>query len=388
MDATENTLGLLRELPPEVSLDQVGHMVAAFPLAAAASASWTSTINLNSILMTTAGSLVVGGAFYFLSVDASTAHTTERIDPTPVVAFTEETAAPEEPAVVFEMPNTRSETKPPTIDPPLELLEALPPALSIDPSPVPRPKTVVVAAPPSAPEEKFSTPGVERTFDLRNFATIELHGHLYVVVEQGDFSVRAFGEEDALERLHLEVGGGILSISGSGPAQDKTNCKGVNDTKVIVRLPELTSAEVYGSGTLDIGEMRHNGTLSLDLQGSGDLLFQQIVGLRALSISLTGSGDVAGEAEVIGLTTINVSGSGDVHIAGTTREIDLSVIGSGDLDAGGLDARQGKVQVQGSGDIHVNCSGPLEQHINGSGDIHLTGNAGDNRQRGVDGNTY
>ncbi|MBL7956508.1 MAG: hypothetical protein JNM49_00990, partial [Flavobacteriales bacterium] len=59
----DKALGLLRTLPAEVSLEQVGQMVIAFPLVGAATGwlAW-SKIHLNSIVMTTTGSLIVGGS--------------------------------------------------------------------------------------------------------------------------------------------------------------------------------------------------------------------------------------------------------------------------------------------------------------------------------------
>jgi len=263
---------------------------------------------------------------------------------------------------------------------------SLPPTLNTDPLQTPNVLDAAEATPAPGPKKSKST--VNRTFDLKDFNSVEVHGHLYVVVKQGDFSVRDKGEEGALERRHLEVGGGTLSISSRVPAQDKTKCQGVDDTKVVVSLPDLASVEVYGSGTVNIGELRRNGDMSLSLQGSGDLLFERFSGLSGLSIKLTGSGDVVGKADVMGLTTVSVSGSGGLHIAGSSKEIDLSVIGSGDLDASELDARQGEVFIQDPGDVNVNRSGPLEQFSNGSADIHLSGNADYNRQRGVEGNRY
>ena len=65
-ERTDKALELLRDLPTEVSLDTVGQMVVAFPLLPAA-ASWTNYINLNTIAMTSAGTLLIAGATYFLS---------------------------------------------------------------------------------------------------------------------------------------------------------------------------------------------------------------------------------------------------------------------------------------------------------------------------------
>ncbi|HNK42962.1 MAG TPA: hypothetical protein PL002_17370, partial [Flavobacteriales bacterium] len=62
-------LAPLRELPPEVSLEQVRDMVAAFPLGMGAVA-WlihTLKFNLNTLLMTSIGTLLLGTGLYLFS---------------------------------------------------------------------------------------------------------------------------------------------------------------------------------------------------------------------------------------------------------------------------------------------------------------------------------
>ena len=120
----ENTLGVLRELPAEVSLDQVQHMVAAFPIAVGLTA-WLALakIHLNSIIMTTTGTLLVGTGVYFFSALSPAA--------TPAAA-----SAPE-PAVVLEMPAAEV-----VLEEPAVVLE-LPPAKRAAPAPKPEPKTEI-----------------------------------------------------------------------------------------------------------------------------------------------------------------------------------------------------------------------------------------------------
>ena len=64
-DGTDKTFEVLRELPAEVTIEQVGRMVATFPLLGAAG-SWFSHFNLNSILMTSAGTIIIAASVYLL----------------------------------------------------------------------------------------------------------------------------------------------------------------------------------------------------------------------------------------------------------------------------------------------------------------------------------
>ncbi len=70
-DKKDALLAPLRELPVEVSLQQVEHMVAAFPAAMGAMAWLLHTVkfNLNTLIMTSIGTLLLGTGIFVLSLD-------------------------------------------------------------------------------------------------------------------------------------------------------------------------------------------------------------------------------------------------------------------------------------------------------------------------------
>ena len=68
---TDKTFQLLRELPAEVTLEHVGSMVASFPLVAPA-ASWLSHINTNTIVMTSATTLLIGASVFLYNTGKQT----------------------------------------------------------------------------------------------------------------------------------------------------------------------------------------------------------------------------------------------------------------------------------------------------------------------------
>ncbi|MEO5585442.1 MAG: hypothetical protein ABIQ75_08310, partial [Flavobacteriales bacterium] len=73
----DQALALLRDLPVEVSLEQVAHMVAAFPLAAGATG-WLASLktHLNTILIMTIGTLIIATATYFAATGTTDAQIT------------------------------------------------------------------------------------------------------------------------------------------------------------------------------------------------------------------------------------------------------------------------------------------------------------------------
>ena len=69
---------------------------------------------------------------------------------------------------------------------------------------------------------------------------------------------------------------------------------------------------------------------------------------------------------------LNISGSGDVEIEGTTKTFTAEVTGSGDTDADRLDITDAVVDLSGSGDLRFGPTGQVQVDISGSGDIDLT----------------
>ena len=95
------------------------------------------------------------------------------------------------------------------------------------------------------------------------------------------------------------------------------------------------------------------------------------------SVHLSGSGDV----EVIDLNQeffeYSVSGSGDLRAEGKVQEIEIKVSGSGDIDSRDLEAVDAYVRVSGSGDVRVYATESLDAHVSGSGDIAYYGDPKD-----------
>ncbi len=406
----ENALGALRELPPEVSLDQVQHMVAAFPIAVGLT-TWLVTLkfHLNSIIMTTTGTIIVGTGAYLLNVSAPAEkqESAHRIQPAVVVEMPVSEML-EEPAVVLEAPIQKKEEKPAQEDPAQACMvwpgedtttssseitaytvtthpgaspdpgaAAYPSADPTDPAPAMEP----VAAAHAMPAVPYR-PNHERTFDLRGFNGVALRGSMNVTLKQGDHSVTATGDQTLLERLRITVENGILRLEFEKNGKKNENWSGT--VNVAVTMPDIHDLSVYGSGTIACGHFDRADELKLQVMGSGDILLDGVGEISAMKIELEGSGDiVCAASKVLGHTRIDLTGSGEVKVEGTTTGIDVDIVGSGDVHASGMKASAGTVKITGSGDAFVNCERSLSTNINGSGNIHTSGSAGLKGSRGV-----
>lgn len=364
----DTAFDVLRELPPEVTLDQVGAMVAAFPLVPAA-ASWTRYINLDTMLMTTAGTLIIAGAIHLFNP----APTASGPVPVPIVEAEE---APAD-AVVLEIPAERSA--------PARRMEPKQ-AMPATPLPPKEPLFAVVLLPADTTGEVAVTPvsldrGNDRDYDLRDFSGVHVFGSAEVMIEKGDFAVHAEGKSEALDGLVLNVVDRDLRVTFGGGGH--TSCDGSSAVIVHVRMPDLQRIEVTGSGDVKAEGFGSTRTLAIGLSGSGDVFVDGFKALTELDIDLRGSGDVVGEGmRVSGTTSVDLKGSGDVRVTGHTEALSVKLVGSGDVDASDMQTTTAAIDIRGSGDVLVNAKGRIESQVLGSGEFHNTGNADEEGSRG------
>ncbi len=376
-DDNDQTLALLRDLPVEVSLEQVAHMVAAFPLAAGTTG-WLASIktNLNTILMITIGTLVIGTAIYFMPASTSEAQTTpepqvpEVSVPAPVgEAPQTETAQPAEMSALSVADTAHA---PAPIQP-----AALEPVTT--PAHAPHAAEVVPPVATSAPMPATSLPQTganAKIFDLRDFSAVVAYINVDVSVEEGPWSVTANGDPEQMERLEIKVENGALKIN---VMHDKKILwsRNMGKVNVEVRMPQVTRLELYSSGSIKAGELGAAKNLAVSVMGSGDIDLNGVKALDELTLMVQGSGDINCRSAIVsGRTAVSVMGSGDMKASGTTGSIDVLIQGSGDVDLTGMQAQSGKVSILGSGDAFVNCTSHLERLITGSGTIRNAASAG------------
>ncbi|MBK9147794.1 MAG: DUF2807 domain-containing protein [Flavobacteriales bacterium] len=381
----------LQELPAELTLDQVGLMVLVFPLAGVG-AGWLAwcKLHINSIAMSTTGSIILAGGLYLASPSEPAVPRTE--------AATLEAAAAELPMPVSEA----EEAAALVLNPPEDKVTP-----AKEPEPIKGPPAPMKADPLAPPLESESQddgvvllaslntetvqglPAVvltidrnSRSYDLKGFTGVQLATSIDVTVTEGEFSVTAMGDQQALDRLRITVEKGLLRIDKDHEKWPKQNCEA--SVSVSVRMPVIDRFEVLGSGNLAVGEFKRAEDLTLGLAGSGDMIIGAVNEARSLRLNIAGSGDIVlGETNVSGATTIRIAGSGDVRVAGRSGSLDIGVSGSGNVSAGGLESGTCKVRISGSGDVIVNCSGQMDSSISGSGQVVQSGSSGGARPRGV-----
>ena len=120
----------------------------------------------------------------------------------------------------------------------------------------------------------------------------------------------------------------------------------------------------FKCGTINAGKK----DVTVSTSGSGDI---ELAGIEAyvFMVHISGSADVDCGTAKTKICAIDIKGSGDVKISGSTESVNFFIAGFGDIDASDFKAETGKASVAGSGDIRCHVE-RLSDRVRGSGDIH------------------
>jgi hypothetical protein len=173
------------------------------------------------------------------------------------------------------------------------------------------------------------SPEAMRTLDLRDFDRIDVRGVFDLDVEVGpDFAIELSGKTAALDRVEARVEDGELILDQRDRKRDEKRGRGVTAR---ISLPALNAIDA--SGVVD-GDVR---------------------GVSASAFRL------------------EISGVGDMEVAGTCETLEAEVSGVGDLDAEALECKSVEVTVSGVGDATVYASEAVKATVSGMGEISVKG---------------
>jgi hypothetical protein len=187
-----------------------------------------------------------------------------------------------------------------------------------------------------------------QTFDDINFHGLEIDMSATVEVHVDSvFKIQVTCEETAMPYVETKVTNGILEIYFSRSVRDLDNMK------IIVSAPSWDFFELNGSGYIKIPDAISGNLLHVDISGSGNL--------KAANATFNNA-------------NLEVSGSGDLELAGSADNLIGNVSGSGEIDCLDFPVKTAKLKVSGSGKIKATVLEFLDAEISGSGDIEYEGN--------------
>ena len=190
----------------------------------------------------------------------------------------------------------------------------------------------------------------EQTRDVADFDRVGLYGPMDVEISVGSRqSVKVIADSRYIDDVETEVEDGRLKIK----LEDHRGnyYRNIKEMRVVITMPELTAASLYGSGDMDIENAKADD-FEFDLKGSGDAT------LKDFEVSKM---------------SLELAGSGDIHSEGSCKDFEVSLRGSGDISARSFKCDSVAVNVRGSGDVAVFASESADVSVRGSGDVDVYG---------------
>ena len=187
--------------------------------------------------------------------------------------------------------------------------------------------------------------------DPGEFTKVSSVGPDNIVFTKGDdFSIRAEGDDETIERLRFKLSDGNLKI---GRLKDRGWSGRNNAATIYVSAPSLEAIALAGSGDFKADKM------------SGD----------NAKISIAGAGDVAVDKLKTDSLKGAIAGSGNLKLAGKAKAVKISIAGSGDISGKKLKVETAKIAIAGSGNVTLSSDGTVDAKVMGSGDIRVHGDA-------------
>lgn len=126
-----------------------------------------------------------------------------------------------------------------------------------------------------------------------------------------------------------------------------------DDIVINVSAPALTSLSVSGSGNLHTFGDYKPASLRLEISGSGNMNLQNLT-TNDLEASISGSGDIQASSGTATQETLKISGSGSINLVNVS-------------------AKSATSTTSGSGTTRVNLTESLNAKISGSGNVYYKG---------------
>ncbi|WP_400080049.1 head GIN domain-containing protein [Winogradskyella sp. R77965] len=161
---------------------------------------------------------------------------------------------------------------------------------------------------------------------------------------------------------------GDITIKGDANLMDYIITE-VKDNKLIVKTKK--GYNLKSTKTIVV-TVPYESISSVSLSGSGDVENSGTIKADEFNVSLAGSGDINLNVSTQSIES-SIAGSGDIELAGSTTDLTTKIAGSGDFNGKSLESLNVDARIAGSGDIVVVCNGKLKARVSGSGDVTYSG---------------
>ena len=206
----------------------------------------------------------------------------------------------------------------------------------------------------------------ERSFSVTSFDRIRVEGPFFVTVMTGKaVSAKVSGDDAAIERVSVRVEGRTMLIRPNSSSWGGYPGKGGAAARITLTTPELSTAILVGSGSLDVDRMK-GMRVTLTAEGSGRLLVRQVDADTA-SLAIAGSGALEASGKVRQAAAV-ARGTAEIRAAElAVADLTLTTESAGAVRMQA--SRSAKVTAMGIGAVEVGGAAACEVKQTGGGPV-------------------
>lgn len=194
--------------------------------------------------------------------------------------------------------------------------------------------------------------------NVAGFHSISSGGSFEVYITMSNKeSLRLEGDKEQLENVQTKVENGVLKIQYKKSTY--FSLRQTKKVKVFITAKELTTIGLSGSGNISVTGALKTGTVSASVSGSGHISF----------------------AAKVNHMNATVSGSGGIKANGSATSATITVSGSGTFEGQDLHSQTTEVKISGSGWVKIYAEKSINAKISGSGNLYYSGNASVNLKK-------
>lgn len=191
-----------------------------------------------------------------------------------------------------------------------------------------------------------------RNFGITDFTKVRVDGPFKVALVTGVAPfARASGSTTAIDRVAIDVRGDTLVVHSNVSAWSSDPGAGAGPVEISLGTHDLANAWLNGAGSLAIDRVK-GLTFGLSAQGSGSARI----------------GDVQ-----VDQLSVNVIGSANAALGGSTKKLTVIVRGISSIDATQLTAADATIGAEGTATIDANIANSATVSASGNATIRLAG---------------
>jgi hypothetical protein len=205
-------------------------------------------------------------------------------------------------------------------------------------------------------------------YDFADYTEVDVSSAFDVEIERGDtYAVTVTVDDNIIDDLDVRLDGKTVRIAmkGSNSYRNVTQ-------EAAITMPALSRLRVSGASSADLGGFASTEPLEMDLSGASSVKCRDMLA-DDTTFDLAGASSVTCTSTETGDLRLDLAGASEVELAGSGGSADIKAEGASSVRLGNFPVGDADVILSGASNGTVNVTGTLDVNLAGSSDLTYLG---------------